>query len=237
MTNTPSPQSLGSGQMFDAIASKYDRLNQFMSMGIDRLWRRRLVRLMGPFPKGGSLLDVATGTGDVALALAKAYPGSQVTGLDPSREMVKVGESKVVRKGYQAQVDMVIGDGQALPFADGTFAGSCIAFGIRNVPDRALCLAEMTRVTRPGGRVLVLELNEPVGGLLAPVSRAYVRHVLPRIGGWFSGTTEYRYLQESIAAFPSTEEFEGVLRSVGLVDVQSHRMVTGSAHLFAGTVS
>ncbi|MCA9547288.1 MAG: class I SAM-dependent methyltransferase, partial [Myxococcales bacterium] len=133
----------GSGQMFDRIARRYDLLNRILSLGLDRSWRRKLVAAL---PDQGRLLDVATGTGDVALALAKAYPQVTVTGLDPSVGMLDVGRGKVTARQLDARVELIEGDAQAMPFPDNHFAGACIAFGIRNVPDRARGLAEMARV-------------------------------------------------------------------------------------------
>lgn len=219
----------GTGQMFDRIAGRYDRLNRIMSFGMDRGWRRRLI---GALPQG-HLLDVATGTGDVALALA-ARGETTVVGLDPSVNMLDIGREKVNGSGSCDAVSMIEGDAQRMPFADDTFDGSCIAFGIRNVPDRAKGLAEMRRVTKPGGPVAILELTEPRGGVMAPFARFHVRHIVPRLGAWLSGDAEYNYLQASIAAFPTPAEFADVMRGVGLTDVTLTRMSFGAVHLFVG---
>ena len=149
----------GSGKMFDQIAGRYDLLNRILSMGMDRGWRRDLVRALDP--DDGEVLDVATGTADVALSVAKKYPQAQVIGLDPSGGMLDVGRQKVDAAGLNSRVELIQGDAQAMPFDDNRFAASCIAFGIRNVPDRRLGLAEMIRCTRPGGAIAVLELGEP----------------------------------------------------------------------------
>ena len=227
--------TMGSGAMFNGIAPKYDRLNRIMSFGIDKSWRKKLVKALGSPEAGDEILDVATGTADVAIDLALARPETEVTGLDPSVEMVKIGRDKVSTKGLDSRIGLIIGDGQDLPFDDNKFAGSCISFGIRNVPDRGLCLAEMTRVTKPGRKVVVLELTEPRGGLLSPFARFYVRHILPRIGGLLSGSKEYRYLQASIAAFPPPDSFMQTMRAAGLEDVSATRLTMGTAHLFVGT--
>ena len=154
----------GSGTMFDRIAHRYDLLNRLMSFGVDRGWRRKLVRAMA---STGPLLDVATGTADVALSLARAYPETTVVGLDPSEGMLSVGREKITEHALNARIELVQGDAQAMTFADDHFAGACIAFGIRNVPDREAGLREMARVTRSGGPVVVLELSEPRGGPMA----------------------------------------------------------------------
>lgn len=217
----------GSGAMFDRIAPRYDLLNRLMSLGLDRAWRRRLVAAM---PERGPLLDVATGTADVALALAAARPGTHVTGLDPSAGMLAAGRRKAAARGLDARIHLVEGDALGLPFADDTFAGTSIAFGIRNVPDRARALREMARVTRPGGPVVLLELSEPD---FAP-ARFHVHHVIPRLGALISGAPEYRYLQASVAAFPSAPAFASMMVEAGLRDVETHRFAFGVAHLYVG---
>jgi len=221
----------GSGSMFDRIAHRYDLLNRLMSFGVDRGWRRRLVRAMA---SSGPLLDVATGTADVALSLAKAYPETTVVGLDPSEGMLSVGREKITQRALDARIELVQGDAQAMTFADDHFAGACIAFGIRNVPDREAGLREMARVTRPGGPVVVLELSEPRGGPMAALARIHVHHIVPRLGALLSGDREYRYLQESIAAFPPAEAFVDLMTRVGLRDVVAHRLTFGTAHLYVG---
>jgi demethylmenaquinone methyltransferase/2-methoxy-6-polyprenyl-1,4-benzoquinol methylase len=229
----------GSGAMFDRIATRYDLLNRLMSLGLDARWRNRLVRSLSDAADRAvaaghrlEFLDVATGTADVALAIARAYPGAHVVGLDPSREMLAVGRKKVDARGLDEQVELIEGDAQALPFEDARFAATSISFGIRNVPDRLLGLKEMARVTRRGGVVVVLELNEPERGLLAPLAKLHVHHIVPRLGAWLSGAKEYRYLQTSIAAFPAPEAFAGMMESVGLRVEGMTSLGFGSAHLY-----
>ncbi len=230
-----STQANGSGAMFDRIASRYDLLNRVLSLGLDQGWRRALVEAVTG-DGARRILDVATGTGDVAIELAKHRSDISVVGLDPSLAMLDEAPPKIDAAGLPSRIEMVEGDGCALPFADDDFDGACIAFGIRNVPDRPACLREMMRVTRPGGVVAVLELAEPSEGWLAPFARLHVRHVVPRIGAWISGDAEYRYLQSSIAAFPSPDDFAAIMRDAGLVSVGFERMSFGAAHLYVGTV-
>ncbi|MBL4849065.1 MAG: ubiquinone/menaquinone biosynthesis methyltransferase [Planctomycetes bacterium] len=217
----------GSGAMFDAIAERYDLLNRILSLGLDQSWRRQLVEALGPDPK--HVLDVATGTGDVARAIAARYPRATVIGLDPSGGMLRAGAEK-----FTGAVSAVQGDGQVLPFPDDAFSSASIAFGIRNVPDRSLGLREMRRVVVPGGPVAILELGEPRGGLLAPFARFHVRHVVPTIGALLSGKREYRYLQSSVAAFPPPEEFVAQMEAAGLKEVSATRLGFGAAHLYLG---
>ena len=231
MTVTETPQRLGSGQMFDRIAPRYDLLNRLISLGLDRRWRTRLVRSMAA-TQPTRLLDVATGTADVLQALRGAYPEADVWGLDPSAEMLRYGAGKLDARSF-----LVRGDGQRLPFPDDRFDGCTISFGIRNVPDRPRCVRDMVRVTRPGGRVAILELSEPCGwGPLALASRFHMHQVVPRLGAMLSGAKEYTYLSRSIAAFPAAAEFAELLRECGLDEVEVQPMNFGVAHLYCGVV-
>jgi len=224
----------GSGLMFDRIARRYDRMNRLISMGMDRGWRRQLIESLGPVGSG-EVLDVATGTADVALSVARHFSEARVIGLDPSAGMLEVGREKLSALGLDSRVQLVEGDAQAMDFEDDRFEASCIAFGIRNVPDREQGLREMARVTKPGGRVVVLELGEPSGGILAPAARFHVHHVVPRLGAWLSGQKEYRYLQKSIAAFPAPEEFSALMERAGLEMCHVERFISGVAHLYVAT--
>jgi demethylmenaquinone methyltransferase/2-methoxy-6-polyprenyl-1,4-benzoquinol methylase len=217
--------------MFDQIAGRYDLLNRLMSMGIDQSWRRKTVAALG-LPPGSRVLDLATGTGDLALMIARLHPDAQVVGSDPSSRMLEVGTEKVARSGLAERVQLELGDAQALPYEDDSFDGCCIAFGIRNVPDRSAALAEMARVTKPAGRVAVLELGEPSVGWLSPIARFHVRKVIPRIGGMLSGSREYKYLQESIAAFPPTDQFAEQMRVSGLNVLDVKPLTFGACNLF-----
>jgi len=227
---TPAPNP-GSGEMFDQIAARYDLLNRVMSMGIDQSWRRKTVAAM-KLPADARVLDLATGTGDLALMIARLHPDAHVVGSDPSSRMLAVGAEKVARSGLDDRVELQVGDAQALPYDDDSFDGCCIAFGIRNVPNRGAALSEMARVTKPGGRVAVLELGEPSVGWLSPIARFHVRNVIPRIGGMLSGSREYRYLQESIAAFPSADEFAAQMRASGLHVLDVRPLTFGACTLF-----
>ena len=231
----PGRRADGSGLMFDRIAHRYDLLNRLMSGGLDRFWRRSLVRTLAP-PPWARVLDVATGTADVALTLTQLRPDVSVIGLDPSAEMLRLGEQKVASAGRSGRIDLQQGDAQAMPFETDAFDGACISFGIRNVPDRARALREMARVCRPGGRVVVLELGEPRSGLLGPLVRWYVHRVVPAVGALISGAPEYRYLERSIAAFPPAVEFTAMMRGCGLTEVGCRRLSFGAVHLYWGQV-
>lgn len=227
-----SPEGLrpGSGAMFDRIAERYDLLNRIISLGLDRGWRRRTVRSLAP-RDGGRYLDVATGTADVALEILRQASGAEVVGVDPSAEMLAIGRRKLDAVGAR-EARLELGKAESLPFDDHAFDGVGIAFGIRNVADRPAALAEMARVTRPGGRVVILEGNEPSGGLTSPFARFHLRHVVPRLGAWLSGRSEYRYLQTSITAFPPSQEFARLMTEQGLGEVSVHPLTLGAVCLY-----
>lgn len=223
----------GSGAMFDRIARRYDLLNRILSLGVDQGWRRRAVRAMELGP-GARALDVATGTADLALRMVHAAPGVEVVGVDPSEGMLTVGRAKVRSARLDGRVRLEVGDAQALPFEADAFDASAIAFGIRNVPDRARALSEMARVTRTGGRVVVLELTEPRGRLIGSLARFHVHTLVPRIGALLGGAPEYRYLQESIAAFPPPDHFARLMQNAGLRVRAVRPLAFGACTLFVG---
>jgi len=235
MSEAPHPEARGgSGAMFDAIAPRYDLLNRIISLGVDQRWRRETVRALalGASPR---VLDLATGTADLAILTAKTHPDAVVTGLDPSRNMLAVGREKLAAKGLDGRVTLVEGDAERLPFDDASFDGITMAFGIRNVPDRPAALREMARVTRPGGRVCILELAEPREGPMAAMARFHIHTVVPWLGAALSGAKEYQYLQRSIAAFPAPEAFAETMRASGLAVIEARPMTFGVVTLYVAT--
>ncbi len=227
--------ALGSGDMFDRIAGRYDRLNRILSLGLDQRWRR-LAREALDLRGGERVLDLATGTADLALQVASGPAQPHVVGADPSLRMLELGVEKTKAARLSERIAFASADAQALPFGGGTFDAACMAFGIRNVADRPRALREIARVVRPGGRVAILELCEPRTGVLGGLGRFYVHGVVPRVGGLLSGEREYRYLQESIARFPSPSEFEGILAGNGLAPVETRPLTLGSCCLFVAVV-
>lgn len=236
---TESLVPLGSGAMFDRIAARYDTVNRVLSLGLDQRWRRRVVRslglLAGELGEHPRVLDVATGTGDLAIEIARGCPGATVIGLDPSPGMLAIAQQKLVKRQLTERVTLVEGDAQALPQGNSEVDAATIAFGIRNVPDRGLALRELARVVRPGGRIAVLELGEPKRGLLAAAARFHSHHFVPRIGALLSGKREYRYLQKSVAAFPPAEQFAQLMRDSGLKVLQLLPMTFGVCTLYLAT--
>jgi demethylmenaquinone methyltransferase/2-methoxy-6-polyprenyl-1,4-benzoquinol methylase len=229
--NTHPEERAGSGKMFDSIAPRYDLVNRVISLGLDQAWRRSTVRSLS-LSSGSRVLDVATGTADLALMVASLEPGVSVVGLDPSGRMLEIAAEKIRRAGFDERISLVQGDAEELPLESNGFDGACVAFGIRNVPDRPRALAEMARVTRPGGRLAVLELSEPRAGWLSPLARFYVHELVPRLGSLLSGAAEYRYLERSIAAFPPAREFCDVISASGWRDVEARPLNFGVCHLY-----
>jgi demethylmenaquinone methyltransferase/2-methoxy-6-polyprenyl-1,4-benzoquinol methylase len=219
----------GSGAMFDAIAERYDLLNRINSLGMDRRWRRKTVEAL-ELSAGHRLLDIATGTADLLLEVARRHPDVGLVGLDPSEKMISIGRAKLESAGARAEV--IAGDAQRMPFDDESFDRASICFGIRNVPDRELALSEMHRVLKPGGRLAVLELSEPKGGPLSFFARIHVAHVVPRVGAALSRGDEYEYLRRSIAAFPRPEIFAETIRAAGFARVTVRSFAFGACVLF-----
>jgi demethylmenaquinone methyltransferase/2-methoxy-6-polyprenyl-1,4-benzoquinol methylase len=222
----------GSGAMFDSIAPRYDLLNRIISLGMDQGWRRRAVAALGLGP-GKVALDLATGTGDLALTMARAHPEATVIATDPSRGMLDVAVEKARPLG--GRIRFAVGDAQAIDLPDRAVDAVSMAFGIRNVPDRPRALAEMARVTRDGGRISILELSEPQHGLLAALARFHIHQVVPRIGGALSGSAEYAYLQRSIATFPAPDVFAATMSEAGLRVLEVAPMSFGAVCLFVAT--
>ena len=202
--------------MFDSIAPAYDTMNRLMTMGIDRSWRRKAVEMVAASAPR-SILDVATGTGDFAIALAEAVPGATVTGIDLSGQMLAIGRRKVEKASLDGRITLQKGDCLALPFADGSFDAITVAFGVRNFESLARGYAEMARVLRPGGTLCILELAVPSSPLVRPFYNIYTRGIIPLAGRIISSDPRaYTYLPQSIAAMPSGQKMLELLREAGL---------------------
>lgn len=224
------PKASAVQAMFARIAPRYDLLNRVLSVGIDRRWRARLVRRLGDL-KGRSVLDVACGTGDLSFELAAA--GARVVGLDFTREMLL----RASAKPGASSVPFLNGDALTLPFDTAAFDAVTIAFGLRNLEDRGRGLAELARVVRPGGTVMVLEFSLPRSPLVAVPYRFYFTRVLPRVGAWVSGDREaYRYLPDTVLAWPRPEELQREMETVGLVRSGYELLSGGIACLSFGEV-
>jgi demethylmenaquinone methyltransferase/2-methoxy-6-polyprenyl-1,4-benzoquinol methylase len=223
--------------MFGNIAPSYDLLNHLLSLNIDRYWRWRTTRLVPP-AAGAPILDLCTGTGDLALAYDRAAGGqAPIVGADFCHEMLTRAEEKTARRRAAGRIRYLEADAQRLPFPDGTFQITTVAFGLRNVTDTDRGLAEMVRVTRPGGQVAILEFSQPRGWLFGRLYRLYFRRVLPLIGQAISRSKDnaYRYLPASVGEFPDGAALARRLEGQGLTDVRRHAFTCGIATLYVGT--
>jgi demethylmenaquinone methyltransferase/2-methoxy-6-polyprenyl-1,4-benzoquinol methylase len=212
-------------RMFSAIAPRYDFLNRLLSAGRDRVWRREAIRATR-LPIDGRLLDVCTGTADMALETARQFPTATIAGVDFSGPMIDRGRQKVAGAGLADRVVLSVAPAEALPFPYGAFDAVTVAFGLRNVADRRLALAEMRRVLKPGGRAVVLEFTTPPGRLFRRLYLWYFHRVLPVIGGLISGhRSAYAYLPASVGEFPPPKELAAWMEQAGFRDV-SYRLLT-----------
>jgi len=219
--------------MFDAIAGRYDFLNHLLSAGIDRRWRRRAIRSL-ELTGGERVLDLCAGTGDLAIAAARAAPGAdRVVGLDFAAAMLRIGREKIRRARIDDRVALVRGDTACLPIGDASVDAVTIAFGIRNVEDVGGACREMHRVLKPGGRLAILEFAVPTTPVVGAVYLWYLHRVLPRIGRAVSRHADaYGYLSDSIDAFATPEQFVKTLRHGGFVDVAAVPLTFGSVCLY-----
>jgi demethylmenaquinone methyltransferase/2-methoxy-6-polyprenyl-1,4-benzoquinol methylase len=222
--------------MFSTIAPRYDVLNRILSLGIDSYWRRFAV---GQIPKveNARVLDVATGTCDVAMEIVKRFPpDAKVIGVDFSEGMLSQGREKVKKAGCQDRIDIRFADVTSLPFEDNTFDASIIAFGIRNVRDYKKGISEMGRVVKRGGKVIILEFTSIQNRFFRTPYRFYITKVLPFIGELVSGKKgAYKYLPSSMLEFPASDEFKTAIEETGLKDVRYYKLTFGIAAVHVGT--
>ncbi len=222
--------------MFDRIARFYDGTNRILSLGLDRYWRRKALDRLD-IQAGGRYLDVGAGTADVAIAIVRREPTARVVGLDPSVGMLSIGREKIAGLGLSDAVTLIPGDALDLPFPDSTFDGVIIAFCIRNVTDRRRALREFRRVLTPGGRLVILELTDPVGRLMRPLFRIYSNVVMPAITKVTSSASAYRYLTDSMMDFPPAERFSGIVGEAGFTNASFTRLTGGIVTIFRAEVS
>ncbi len=220
--------------MFDKVAGRYDFLNHFLSVGIDYYWRKVTIKRLGRIqPK--KILDVATGTGDLAIAARKLNP-EKIVGIDISEGMVNIGIEKIKKRGLDKLISLQVGDSENIDFDTNYFDGLTVGFGVRNYETLEKGLAEMLRVIRPGGLVLILEFSQPQGFLIKPLYSLYFKYILPTIGNIISGdSTAYTYLHDSVSKFPFGEKFAEIMRKVGYQEVEIRPLSFGIATLYVGT--
>lgn len=220
-------------EMFDDISPKYDLLNHLLSFGIDRSWRNKMVNLLEA-RKPASILDVATGTGDLAIAMAKITP-QKIVGIDISEKMLEVGKTKLTNLGLDALITLRQADAEKIPFSDNSFHAVTVAFGVRNYENLALGLSEMTRVLRPGGILMILEFSHPESFPMKQLYTFYARHIIPLLGRTVSKNRQaYQYLPDSVAAFPSGNAFVKILEQTGLKNVGCIPLSQGIASIYTG---
>lgn len=223
-------------KMFDNISHKYDFLNHFLSLGIDKLWRKKAI---GMLEKASSqvILDVATGTGDFALQAMSLKP-AKITGIDISEGMLEVGRKKIAARNLQHIIDLKAGDSENIPFPENNFDAVTVAFGVRNFENLEKGLSEIFRVLKPGGKLIVLEFSRPRKFPMKQLYNFYFKHILPRVGRAVSNDeAAYTYLPESVQAFPDGDDFLRVLDRVGFNNTQCKALTFGISSIYSGTKS
>ena len=220
--------------MFDDIAPRYDLLNHLLSFHFDILWRRKVSRSLAK-AQPTTILDVATGTADLAIRLAKDNPEAQITGVDLSQAMLAIGQEKVKRQGLEQRILLSLADAQRLPFADHSFDAVTVAFGVRNMEHLDTALSEFQRVIRPGGVLGILEFSQPERFPMRQLYGFYVRHILPFVGRLVSKhPTAYTYLPDSIKAFNEKHNLIQLLQERGFLGVKAKRFFGGIASFYSG---
>lgn len=221
-------------KMFDNIAPKYDLLNRVLSLGIDTIWRKKMIeKIQSLNPK--QVLDVATGTGDVALEAQKRLQTDFITGVDISHEMLEVGRKKIEKKGLSDTIRLDLGDSENLPYDDNSFDAVTVAFGVRNFENLEKGMREMNRVLRPGGKLVVLEFSRPTMFPFKQGYNFYFKNILPTIGKLTSKDQRaYTYLYESVQAFPDGDDFLSVMNNTGYSSPDLERLTLGICTLYTG---
>jgi demethylmenaquinone methyltransferase / 2-methoxy-6-polyprenyl-1,4-benzoquinol methylase len=219
-------------EMFDSISGKYDFLNRFLSLGIDQGWRKKAIQAISTIdPK--RILDVATGTADLAIAASKGTKPEKVIGVDISEGMMKHGRVKIKQKGLHNLITLERGDSEKLPFEDNSFDAVTVGFGVRNFENLELGLQEIHRVTRSGGKIAILEFSKPRIFPIKQLYNFYFKTILPTWGRLISGSQKaYTYLPESVQAFPDGKEFTDILEKVGFTKTESQPLTFGICSLY-----
>ena len=218
--------------MFDRISPKYDALNHMLSLNIDKVWRKKTAKIVSKTqPK--AILDLATGTADLAIAMAKHNPQAHIIGLDISEKMLEIGKEKVKLQNLENQIELHHGDAASLPFEDARFDAVTVAFGVRNFEDLDNSLSEMHRVLKTNGQAVILEFSMPERFPIKQLYNFYFKHLLPNIGKWVSKDgNAYSYLPHSVEKFPKPSDFCNILGSFGLKNCQIKPLSFGIATLY-----
>lgn len=222
-------------QMFDTISGKYDGLNRVISLGTDTAWRKKVIKKVAA-TNPSNVLDIATGTGDLAIQFASKIPDASIVGLDLSEGMLSVARKKIEGNSLSDKIEFIKGDSEALPFKDNEFDAITVSFGIRNFEHLEKGLAEIYRVLVPGGLFVILETSVPTKAPFKQGYYFYARKVLPFIGKVFSkDKVAYRYLSESASVFPHGEELNNILRKIGFIEVKNNPQTFGVATIYTAT--
>jgi demethylmenaquinone methyltransferase / 2-methoxy-6-polyprenyl-1,4-benzoquinol methylase len=220
--------------MFDSIAHRYDFLNHFLSFGIDRIWRRKAIKIISETHKNPRILDVATGTADLSIAAIKLNP-VYIKGIDISLNMIEIGREKIQNKGLSETIELIQCDSEKMPFDDNSFDVAMVAFGVRNFTDPLKGLSEMKRVLKEGGLVMVLEFSKPAGFPFKQLYYFYFLNILPLIGRLFSKNIRaYSYLPESVLQFPDNEQFMEIMSRAGFTSLKQKKLTAGVASIYSG---
>ena len=221
-------------KMFDTISGDYDGLNRVISFGIDVKWRKKVVKIVQE-AQPQTILDIATGTGDLAINLAQTQ-ADKIIGLDISSGMLEIGKQKVSKKGLDHKIEMVLGDSENMSFKDNTFDAITVAFGVRNFETLEKGLKEIYRVLKPNGKFVILETSVPVKTPYKQGYNLYTKHVLPVIGKLFSkDQNAYKYLSESASVFPYGETLNNILREIGFINVEDFPQTFGVATIYTSS--
>lgn len=221
-------------EMFDNIAPAYDFMNRAMTFGIDRIWRRKAVDMLKAHPHS-TILDVATGTGDLAILLARRTDATAITGIDLSEGMIAVGQRKIADAGLSDRITLHAGDSLAMPWETHSFHAVTVAYGVRNFENLLQGYREMLRVLRPGGTITVIELSTPTSPIIKPLYHLYTRHIIPIVGRMVSKDVRaYAYLPESIAAVPQGPEMTAIMNQAGFTDTRYRRLTFGTCTIYTG---
>ena len=220
--------------MFDSIAKKYDFLNRFLSLGIDQIWRKKAIANFKGTPIN-HLLDVATGTADMALMAFQEIKPQRITGMDISEGMMQYGRTKIAQKGLSDTIQLKLGDSIAIPFDEASFDGAMVAFGVRNFADLEKGLSEMYRVLTPGSKIVILEFSQPSQFWFKPIYNLYMKWITPNVGKIFSGNkAAYSYLNESVIAFPEGKAFLSILEKTGFKNIHQQKLSLGICSIYCG---
>ncbi len=221
-------------EMFDRIAGRYDFMNRFLSAGTDMGWRKKAIRMLKG-DKPGMILDVATGTGDMAIMACKMLQPQKVEGIDISAQMLELGRKKVEKEGLTDKIQLQKGDSETINFAENTFDAVMAAFGVRNFENLEKGLSEMLRVLKPGGKLVILEFSRPRHRAVRGLYNIYMRMLAPRLAHWFNQNKEaYDYLTESSNAFPERRHFTDILNKIGYSDTRFKSLSLGICCIYTG---